>query len=47
MLIKFYKSIITFFYCGVKTKEWDNVHYEIETAESGKWVPFLQHPNFW
>jgi len=30
----------TFFYCGLKTNEWDNVHHEIETAESGRYYAF-------
>lgn len=33
-------SLRTFFYCGTKVKEWDNVHHEIETTESGRYYAF-------
>ena len=33
-------SLRTFFYCGTKVKEWNNVRHEIETAESGRYYTF-------
>jgi len=33
-------TLRTFFYFGLKTKEWYNVHHEVETTESGKYYTF-------